>query len=57
MIESVSTNCTLDSKNQKLHKLKDKAESKVLELEALVVKKEENLRIVTAELERTQKAL
>ena len=52
-----ATNYALGSKNQELRRLKDKADSKVLVLEALVAEKEENMRNVTTKLERIKNAL
>ena len=40
---------------QKLHDLKEKAEGNVLQLEVLLAEKDENLKSVVTELERTQK--
>ena len=52
-----ATNHSLGSENQELRDLKNKAEGKVQQLEALVAKKDEKLKSVTIELERTQKVL
>ena len=53
-----ATNRALGSENQKLHNLKNKVEGKVQQqLEVLVTEKDEKLKSVTIELERTQKTL
>ena len=41
----------------KLHDLKTKVEGKVVQLEALLVEKDENLKFIATELKRTQKML
>ena len=52
-----ATNRALSDEIQKLHNLKVKVEDKVLQLEALLAEKDENLKFVAIELERTQKML
>ena len=46
-----ATNWALGSENQDLHNLKNKAEGKVLQLEALIAEKDEKLKSVAIELE------
>ena len=52
-----ATNRALNDEIQKIRDLKVKAEGNVLQLEALFAEKDENLKSVAIELERTQKIL
>ena len=52
-----ATNRALSSENQELRNLKNKAYGKVLQLEALIVEKDEKLKSVATELDKTKKML
>ena len=52
-----ATNRALNGKIQELHDMKAKTEGKVSQLEALLVEKDENLKSITIELEKTKKIL
>ena len=51
------TNQVLNSRIQKLHDLKTKAERKVVQFEMLLAEKDEKLKFVATKLERTEKTL